>query len=182
MCIVKKKSDLKNECIKDCPHFKFRLSNKIREYIHTTEISSSDTGVPFCTKHGTVLERPYGGTNRAHSLINCDCITNRYRDPHAEPPYKEGVNVIVIDTTWKSLIGCKATVSATQDAKDPNKIRVNFDEDYVGYFYPEQLQIDTNLRDTDSVINYLSHLITHASNKEIKIEVSKLQNIVDILK
>ena len=181
MCITKKKSDLNKECSFSCPHFKFKPTGS-KKAVRLGDVSASTPGIPICSKHNQQLERLYGGTNRTHTFKECGGETHRYQNPHDNPIFKADDDVIIIDTTWKSLIGKTATVCSKQDADDPNKVRVEFDEDYIGYFYPEQLQIDNTLHNTDSIINYLSHVVTHSKSDKIEIEKSKLQNIIDIIK
>lgn len=88
---------------------------------------------------------------------------------------KGGDNVIIIDSTWKSVIGKSAIVCDINDSTDPEKLKVDFENGFVGYFTQEQLSLDNDLSNPDNILRHLKYMLeTDISS----LEEYQIQNMI----
>lgn len=76
-----------------------------------------------------------------------------------------GDNVIITQSTWESVIGKSGVVCTSNDSTDPNKLKVDFENGFVGYFTEEQLALDNDLTMLPNIIHHLKYMITQGQTE-----------------
>lgn len=89
---------------------------------------------------------------------------------------KGGDQIVITKTDggWESLIGKSASVCETNDSTDPEKLKVDFENGFVGYFKQDQMRLDNDLTNSARIIQHIEYM---TNNNWCKIEPYQLANI-----